>query len=171
MSWSNAKNAKGNDEGVVADYLARVFLIFPTRSFIKGLWWYDRIDDGTDPVKGGHHFGLFRNDHSEKPAICALREVSKLLATYKPISVQQQGKQIWIAKFSDSKGFLFAIWSETADVQPKVTIDTPQKAEITARGICRDVTGVASGTPPLSAVITGSPLLLFTSARSLTIKQ
>jgi len=58
IGWVNVVGPKGSDEATVADYLARVFLLFPTRSFMKGVWWFDRIDDGKDPENGSHHFGL-----------------------------------------------------------------------------------------------------------------
>jgi hypothetical protein len=171
IGWVNVVGPKGSDEATVSDYLARAFLLFPTRTFMKGVWWYDRIDEGTDPVKGNHHMGLFRHDRSEKPAVCALRELGKLLGVYKPVSAQQQGKQVWVAKFSGAQGSLFAIWSESADVQPKVTIEAAQNAAISARGICRQVSVTGDGTPSISTVITSSPLLLTTSADSITVKQ
>jgi len=135
IGWPDSKGPKGTDQPVVADYLARTLLLFPTRSFVKGVWWYDRIDDGLDPNKGNHHLGLFRHDHSPKPVTCALSEVSKLLSSHKAISAQQQGKQIWVAKYSGADGFLFAVWSEGRDFQPSVTIEAGPNVKITARGI------------------------------------
>jgi len=171
IGWMNFKGPKGSDEELVANYLARVFLLFPTRAFMKGVWWFDRIDDGADPDQGGHHMGLYRHDHSEKPAICALQQMSKMLDEYKPVSVQQQGRQIWVAKFSSTQGFLFAVWSETPDAQPKVKIEAAHSAAMTARGVCRDVSVTGDGTGSINTVITGAPLLLTTSADSITVKQ
>jgi len=171
IGWMNVKGPKGSDEELVANYLARVFLLFPTRAFMKGVWWFDRIDDGPDPDQGAHHMGLYRHDHSEKPAISALQQIARMLDGYKPVSVQQQGRQIWVAKFSSTQGFLFAVWSETRDVQPRVTIETAHSAAMTARGICRDVSVTGDGTPSINTVITGAPLLLSTPADSITVKQ
>jgi len=171
IGWINVVGPKGNDESTVSNYLSRTFLIFPTRSFVKGVWWYTRYDEGTDPANGMHHMGLYRNDHTEKPAVCAMREVSKVLGAYKPVSVQKQGKDLWVAKLAGPEGSLFAIWTEGTDTQPPFTAVAAQNASISARGICRDVSVKGNGSPSISGVITASPLLLTTSGDSITVTQ
>ena len=38
---------------------------------VERIFWYDFLNDGTDPVNPEHNFGLIRNDRTPKPAIVA----------------------------------------------------------------------------------------------------
>jgi len=172
IGWVNVVGPKGSDEATVANYLSRVFLLFPTRSFMKGVWWFDRIDDGPDPQNGSHHFGLLRHDHSAKPAVCVLREVSKLLTDYKPISAQRQMNGVWQATFGNGSQFVHAVWTEEPNKKPNVTIEVPQSldARITSRAFCQNAAAATAGGRSVTAVVSGSPLLLYTTAETLSIK-
>jgi MYXO-CTERM domain-containing protein len=42
--------------------------------------YYDVRDDGTDPANQEHNFGLVQNDYGDKPAVVAVRTLSKVAA-------------------------------------------------------------------------------------------
>lgn len=45
-------------------------------SYVKGVWWYDFINDGNNPFDKEHNFGILNNDFSPKP-------VAKVLEGFK----------------------------------------------------------------------------------------
>lgn len=42
-------------------------------SYVKGVWWYDFINDGNNPFDKEHNFGILNNDFSPKPVAKALQ--------------------------------------------------------------------------------------------------
>ncbi|HFF8576353.1 TPA: hypothetical protein ACGEYZ_000418 [Klebsiella pneumoniae] len=66
MGYSNYPY--GKVRGAKADfYLESYMNLAKERPYIKGVWWYDLINDGDDPNNGEHNFGLLNRDLSEKP--------------------------------------------------------------------------------------------------------
>lgn len=54
-------------------------LLAKAKPYIKGVWWYDLIDDGVSYRNREHHFGLLEINHSPKPAATYLKEFSRLI--------------------------------------------------------------------------------------------
>lgn len=64
----------GETAPVAAQYLSHFYKLAESKSWIKGVWWYDIFDDGTDSADQEHRFGLFANDAiTPKPAAHAYR--------------------------------------------------------------------------------------------------
>lgn len=63
-------------------------LLAKSRSYIKGVWWYDLIDDGSSRYNREHHFGLLKNTMVYKPSSLYLKEFSALIinSTIKDVS-------------------------------------------------------------------------------------
>ena len=49
-----------------ANFIKEYTSLVKKRSYIKGLWWYDLIDDGTDIKNKEHNFGFFKNNLEPK---------------------------------------------------------------------------------------------------------
>lgn len=47
------------------------------RKYIKGLWWYDLINDGDDPFKREHNFGFFSQNLTPKKTALEIKNSSK----------------------------------------------------------------------------------------------
>jgi hypothetical protein len=72
MGWPG--NRHGYAEDVVADYLQRFMELARQKHYVRGVWWYDLVDDGDDPDNREHRFGLFRRDGEAKPAATRLAQ-------------------------------------------------------------------------------------------------
>lgn len=73
MGWPTFAGDCGFSETAQADFAEGLFEEARSLPFIKGVWWYDLQDDGTDPKEREYHYGLIRSDFSPKPAYNALR--------------------------------------------------------------------------------------------------
>lgn len=54
-------------------------LLAKGRNYIRGVWWYDFIDDGKSVFNREHHFGLLDIDERPKPSALYLKEFSNLI--------------------------------------------------------------------------------------------
>jgi polysaccharide biosynthesis protein PslG len=77
IGWPTNVGKYGVSEETEADYLRRTFTLARQLPFIKGIWWYDFQDDGSDSANPEYNFGLVRQDFSEKPAYDALRDLNR----------------------------------------------------------------------------------------------
>lgn len=72
MGWPT--HTTGHNAAAVAGYLSRFYKLSQARSFVKGVWWYDIFDSGTDATNMQHRFGLLANDAvTPKPAYHSLK--------------------------------------------------------------------------------------------------
>lgn len=97
--------------GVTAEfqaiYLQRLFLV-NAMAGAEFTIWYDFRNDGPDPRNFEHNFGLYGYDGREKPALVAVRELSRQLA----------GKRFSRRLFSHPEDFLL----EFADLKGKTCV-------------------------------------------------
>jgi len=65
-----------------------------------------------------------------------------------------------------------AVWTEEPNKKANVTIEATQRpdAKITSRNFCRDAEATSGGGRSVTAVVSGSPLLLYTTTETLSIK-
>lgn len=63
-----------------------------TRDYIKGIWWYDLIDDGNSPFNSEHNFGFLMNNKKPKPAFNSLSRYSKEILDRKLKIDEKTGK-------------------------------------------------------------------------------
>jgi hypothetical protein len=69
----------GFQEGKAGIDTVKYTLLAKSRSYIKGIWWYDLIDDGVSSYNREHHFGLLSNDLNFKSSAALLNEFSGLI--------------------------------------------------------------------------------------------
>jgi hypothetical protein len=140
-------------------------------SFIKGAWWYDYVDDGTDPNAVQQNFGLYHANYSLKAAACAMSEVGKFLAAYKPVAVKNYDSGLWIAKYTNGTSYTFAVWMQDPGTSIAATITTsgPSGAAVSVRAICHDLAVTGNGSTAIGATISNSPLLFSTMGEWLSV--
>lgn len=74
IGWPTHNVGDGTDAARVAAYLPLFFRGAEMRPWIKGVWWYDVIDGGTDASNREFRFGLVASDGvTPKPAFHAYR--------------------------------------------------------------------------------------------------
>lgn len=112
MSWPSHEGACGIDTTRQAAYLARAYFLARTVPNIKGMWWYDLINDGTQRDDQEHNFGLLNVDLTPKPAYSVLKAISPYLRDfdYDPgASLQADG--IYKLAFSDGHERIMVAWA------------------------------------------------------------
>lgn len=75
---SDKKNVLSQQE--IADYAYRYLLLAKTKPYIKGVWWYDFINDGNNKNYREHNFGILNRDLSEKSTASAIKKASEQLS-------------------------------------------------------------------------------------------
>jgi len=80
IGWSTSSGEAGYSEQDVATMAERSLLMFAALPYVRGVWWYDLIDDGSDAAQAEDRFGLFRQSHALKPAA---RIVQSLARTFR----------------------------------------------------------------------------------------
>lgn len=112
MSWPSHDGPCGIDTTRQAAYLARSYFLARTVPDIKGMWWYDLINDGTLPDEQEHNFGLLNVDLSPKPAYSTLKAISPYLGefSYEPRDSLQAGG-VYKLVFSDGRERVMVAWA------------------------------------------------------------
>lgn len=112
MAWPAHDGDCGIDQDLQAAYLARSFLLARTLPNIKGMWWYDLRNDGTDPHEREHNFGLLDHAFREKPAFRTLASLSKLVAHARFLGFEPGTPPgVVLLRFASDREQLVAGWS------------------------------------------------------------
>jgi len=145
MAWPSHQGACGIDETLQAAYLARSFFLAKTLPSIKGMWWYDFRNDGTDKTEREHNFGLVRQDFTLKPAYLVLSAISEIVSQYAFVGREENAKgDVVMLRFARGDEELIVAWSagkprsvelqaSTQDAGRVALIDTaqPQHGRVT----------------------------------------
>ncbi|HEY6878197.1 MAG TPA: hypothetical protein VI299_09260, partial [Polyangiales bacterium] len=73
IGWPTHDGVGASTEVLSAQRLLKLNLMLATRSYIRGVWWYDLFDDGDDPREMEHNFGLLRIRGDKKPSYHAFK--------------------------------------------------------------------------------------------------
>ncbi|AHL76057.1 hypothetical protein CH92_13520 [Stutzerimonas stutzeri] len=127
MSWPAYQGSCGIDENMQAAYLARSLLLVRTLPNVKGMWWYDFRNDGTDKREREHNFGLVRQDYSLKPAYRVLEAISPIVQHYQFLGHSDKtGNNTVLMRFGNAEEQLLVAWS--TDQDRTVSIESAGKA-------------------------------------------
>jgi hypothetical protein len=99
VGWPTHQGENGSSPRTEARFLARTFLMVRTLPYVKGLWWYDFSDDGSDPADPEANYGIVRNNLTPKPAYFAMRDVCRLFADFQYSGQLDADPNIRIMKF------------------------------------------------------------------------
>jgi len=89
---------------------------------------YNLRDDGTDAMNIEDNFGLIQNDYAEKPALVAVRTLSRLARGRAFTGLLDTGlSKLHAMKYSGSNDTVVALWSEYTG-RP-ITVELPANAE------------------------------------------
>lgn len=124
MAWPAHEGACGIDEELQAAYLARSYFLAKTLPNIRGYWWYDFRNDGTDKHEREHNFGLVRQDYSLKPAYRVLEAISPIIKAFEFQGRADEFEQSVVLRFGNEDEQLLVAWST----------DTPRPVTIRSAG-------------------------------------
>jgi hypothetical protein len=112
MAWPSHTGACGNTPATQAAYMARIFFFARTIPNIKGMWWYDLVNDGKDRTDQEHNFGLLNEDLSPKPAYNVLKVIAPFI---KDFAYQAEGstwaENLYMLRFSKGDEQVVVAWS------------------------------------------------------------
>ncbi|HBY6011351.1 TPA: glycosyl hydrolase [Klebsiella pneumoniae] len=75
MGVSNFSGNGGVSEEVSADFIVKYTALISTLSYVKGIWWYDLVDDGDNKNDKEHNFGFYKKDLSKKKVVNEFRRL------------------------------------------------------------------------------------------------
>lgn len=112
MSWPSHEGACGIDTARQAAYLARSYFLARTVPNIKGMWWYDLINDGTKRDDQEHNFGLLDINLNAKPAYPVLKAISPYLRDFTyDAAASLQADNVYKLAFSDGREKIMVAWA------------------------------------------------------------
>lgn len=173
MGWPTFAGPCGVTEETQAKYLARLLLLSRTLPFVKGLWWYDLQDDGTEPLEREHHFGLVRHDSSPKSAYLTLTRVTPVASAGRFLGQRILMPGLRALNFEGATRHAWTLWSESADLCFEIAMEF--------RGTTRDVrstTGdlvaiLRSQRPDssISFLVRDAPIIAYAAPQSSVIQE
>ncbi|MDB6050297.1 MAG: beta-xylosidase-like protein [Pseudomonas sp.] len=131
MGWpSNAGNC-GVDEKTQAAYLARSFFLGRTLPDIKGMWWYDLVNEGTDQNEIKQNFGLLRQNLEPKPAYHTLKAISPTLRDFHyEAEKSRETDDNYLLRFSNGAEQILVAWSTAEDQTTHVEASSIQQGNV-----------------------------------------
>ena len=179
IGWPTYDGPMGSTPEDEARFLARSFLVVRGFPFIRGMWWYDFSDDGTDRNNSEDNFGIVTHDFAEKPAYPAMRDICRLFANAQYRGELEANPGIRIQKFINISGeILWAVWSADGREDWKVTftknfrsLSDPEPAAVMKIGsseIEREWK-LENGLPSISVKLSGMPVIIDTGFSEVTV--
>ena len=79
IGWPTSSDASGVKEGQAASLAQRMLLVFSSLPYVRGVWWYDLVDDGPDGGNSQDRFGLVRQDYAFKSAAFLVQSIAPFI--------------------------------------------------------------------------------------------
>ncbi|MFJ3521419.1 hypothetical protein ACIPO9_02990 [Pseudomonas sp. NPDC090203] len=122
MSWPSHEGTCGISPVRQSAYLARAYFLARTLPNIKGMWWYDLIDDGKVRDEQEHHFGLLNVDLSSKPAYSTLKAITPYLRDFNYVpSESLQADSVYKLVFSNGRERIMVAWATGRPREDRIT--------------------------------------------------
>lgn len=106
VGWPNHVGIKRISEEQASRDSAVFILLAKSRPNLKGIWFYEFRDSGTDPLNKEHHFGLVNLKNEEKPVSCTVKTYARLLS-----------QATFIRDFYDKNGTKYVIYRNPDETQ------------------------------------------------------
>ncbi|MFM0300648.1 cellulase family glycosylhydrolase [Paraburkholderia sediminicola] len=90
IGWPTNQGKSGASESVQAQMLERTLSLAAARPYVRGVWWYDLVDDGNDPSNKEANFGLLHYMNLDaKPAWSSMNKMTSQIATHPAASTSE----------------------------------------------------------------------------------
>ncbi len=121
MSWPSHDGNCGIDVARQSAYLARAYFLARTVPNIRGMWWYDLINDGNERGDQEHNFGLLNVDLSPKPAYAVLKAIAPYLGEFDyDVSNSLQAHNVYRLAFSNGRERILVAWATGRQRQEQI---------------------------------------------------
>ncbi|HXQ99406.1 MAG TPA: hypothetical protein VN798_03345 [Pseudomonas sp.] len=131
MSWPSHQGNCGIDVEHQSAYLARAYFLARTVPNIKGMWWYDLINDGDARDDQEHNFGLLHVDLSPKPAYATLKAISPYLRDFSyDASHSVQADDVYTLAFSDGRERVLVAWATAGPREVRIDASAMNNAPL-----------------------------------------
>ncbi|MGK8892775.1 beta-glucosidase [Burkholderia gladioli] len=111
FGWPVNPKVPGQDEASQAGNLVRSYLLSRRANAVRVLFWYDLMDDGTDPNNIEHNFGLLHHDMSPKPAFLAAAVLSATLCQRPWHDAPVDSGEIKVYRYGSGDDAVLAGWT------------------------------------------------------------
>lgn len=179
MGWPSHQGTCGISETRQAAYLARSFFLARTIPNIKGMWWYDLINDGQDKGEQEHNFGLLRPDFEPKPAYSVLKAITPVVREYTyDASTSVQTDDVYMLYFNKGPERVVVAWAASRSREKQVISNALLKGNVQLVDTAEPAKGlhdggeswVCSGTRCTASVtLTEFPKVISLGANSSTV--
>jgi polysaccharide biosynthesis protein PslG len=118
IGWTTARSKVGVSEWRQGVYLARFLLLLRQVPSVKGTWWYNLVNNGSNRAERDDNFGLRRFDMSSKHANCTMKEALAILRGSKYTAGGTYRKSgmpwfTWVTYTSNDGSYIHGIWADT----------------------------------------------------------
>ncbi|MCV9878016.1 cellulase family glycosylhydrolase [Brenneria izbisi] len=130
MGYPTSVLAGGVKQSQAAQDVIKYTLLVKSRDFIKGIWWYDLIDDGNDLFNREHWFGLFTQHAEPKESAILLKKLLSLIKNKNVIVKDTSDKEYHIGindnnelikiKWNMGKNYSFDEWYQKVNTPDNV---------------------------------------------------
>lgn len=126
VGWPSHQGACGVSETTQALYMARIWFLARTIPNIKGMWWYDLLNDGSNRRDQEHNFGLLHEDLSPKPAWVMMKAIAPVVRDF---SYDAQASvltdELYQLYFNRGQERVLVAWTVGKPQQQQVTSQAP----------------------------------------------
>ena len=139
VGWPTHQGKCAVTESDAAVHSMRFLLEASLRQWVRGVWYYELQDGGSNPADPEHHFGLLRRDGSEKPGGCALREMGAQVARRPKSFTRVDG--VTMARFGNGATDRYVFWTSPApggasEAQARLTARSAKSGPLRAVSVC-----------------------------------
>jgi hypothetical protein len=140
FGWPVNPKVPGQDEANQAADLVRSHLLSRRYDAVRVLFWYDFIDDGTDPNNFEHNFGVLHHDLSPKPAFVAASVLARTLGEKPWKAALVDTDDVKVFRYGDRDSVIAGWTVGTADRTVSVNLAPGQYIQRDWQGIDTPVT-------------------------------
>lgn len=146
MAWPSHQGNCGFTPAVQAVYMARI--LFLTRSLpnVKGMWWYDLVNDGPDRTDQEHNFGLLNEDLSPKPAYQVMKVIAPVIKDFSyDAKASRQADNIYLLYFDKGPERVAVGWTTGPTLQQDIVSAAPMTGAVRLTDTAEPENGSLSG--------------------------
>jgi len=131
MGWPSNDGKCGVDEKTQAAYLARSFFLARTVPDIKGMWWYDLVNEGVDRSKLKQNLGLLEQNLQPKPAYQTLKAISSTLREYRyEAEKSRESGSTYQLRFSKGLEQILVAWGTGENQSIQIDASSVQRGNV-----------------------------------------